>query len=93
MARLTLTRRSDGLIYHFTQVGTHLGRPSFARDDAAHLRIAWHSSWGWSAHDPATGALTGLLWGQPPDSQIEPQGMWVSQKGDKSYTYDLTFHP
>ena len=84
-----LRRLSDPLVYVFERDGQAGQPPAFRRQDGD-FWITWRDDFGW-------GAWNGdVLTGRPRDTHKEaqshsapPEGKWVSQKGTKSYTYDL----
>ena len=85
---LELRRLSDDLVYRFhhsTQQENHI----FLREDRD-VYLSWREDFGWGVWDGDT--LQGRPWDIPLDLQnheAPPEGLWVSQKGIKSYCYKL----
>ena len=82
--QLQLKRLSDDLVYRFHREGAR-----FRRADRA-LYLEWREGFGWGAWDGDE--LQGRPWDAPLSTQspnAPPEGIWVSQKGVKSYTYSL----
>ncbi|WP_299553467.1 hypothetical protein [uncultured Tateyamaria sp.] len=89
MDAFTLTRRCDGLVYHFARDPQMPGQ--FLRRDRPDLAITWEPAYGWVMRDPVSRALVGRLWDVPVADQRDAtsaMGMWVTAKHDKSYIYD-----
>lgn len=90
MDRFKLTRRVDGLVYHFARDPMFVRR--FLRRDRPDLAITWEAEYGWVMRDPVSGALVGRAWevALADQSDVPPMGMWVTAKLNKSYIYDAT---
>jgi hypothetical protein len=85
---LELRRRSDEVIYRFERCVID-AQVTWRRSDRD-LYLTWRPGFGWGAWDG--NVLQGRPWDVPEALQtqdIPPEGLWVSQKGAKSYSYDL----
>jgi len=85
---LELRRLSDDLVYRFHYVTQNEGH-SYQREDQA-VFLSWCQDFGWGAWDGDV--LHGRPWDVPYSQQTKdapPEGLWVSQKGVKSYCYNL----
>lgn len=85
---LELRRLSDDLVYRFKCVRQEKDR-AFIREDK-NVYLSWRDDFGWGAWEGST--LHGRPWDVPLSQQIKdapPEGLWVSQKGVKSYCYNL----
>lgn len=89
--RFELRRRLDDLVYVFERKP---GQFVYARRDRPDLQIVYREGFGWGAWSVDGYELQGRPWDVALDFQspaYPPEGVWVSQKGDKSYVYDLVF--
>ena len=85
---LELRRLTDKIVYRFQRVFDPSG-VSYKREDKD-LYLTWREGFGWGAWDGET--LHGRPWNvQLSQQSVEnpPEGLWVSQKGTKSYSYKL----
>lgn len=85
---LELRRLSDDLVYRFHYVA---GQDShFYRREDLNVCLSWRGDFGWGAWEGEI--LRGRPWDVPLPRQkhdAPPEGLWVSQKGTKSYSYKL----
>jgi hypothetical protein len=88
IARLVLVRRLDGLTYRFDrELEQWNGQASYRRVDPP-LWIRWTGLAGWAVVD-AEGVANGWPMSGAMEPATPPVTSWRSEKGDKSYLYDL----
>ena len=90
--KFELRRQSDELIYTFIWTIREDNTAGYRRQDGDYW-ITKKSEWGWVAWDEASQSCTGRPWNVLPQDQGDhpPEGLWVSQKGSKSYVYNLVY--
>ena len=90
LQRFELRRRVDSLVYLFERMAIADPWPAFRRSDGPYL-ILRHPRFGWIAGEQGKDEIYGRPWNMVPGEQtdVPPEGIWVSRKGDKSYVYAL----
>ncbi|GGG07891.1 hypothetical protein GCM10007304_22440 [Rhodococcoides trifolii] len=83
-ARLIFVRRGDGLRYTFESEGAH----AFKRVDLD-VWCRRLPDFGWVVCD-GDGTVSSRPFTEAGTSDMPPEGVWVSYKGDRSYVYDMT---
>ena len=90
--KFKLRRQIDGLVYYFEKISGVAKGAIYERSDAA-VRIHFDPHLGWISFNPTDGIMNGRVWDTPVNKQGDypTEGMWISQKGDKSYVYKLEY--
>lgn len=89
--RFELRRRVDDVVYIFARAPD---TAVYRRQDRPELCIELREGFGWGAWSVDGTQLQGRPWDAPYETQSDdhpPEGLWVSQKAEKSYAYDLVF--
>lgn len=78
------------MIYRYSTEDTVEGYSRFKREDSD-VWIIRHSRYGWIVTDESFEVVLGIPWASSisEQSDVPPEGEWVSKKGDKSYVYEL----
>jgi hypothetical protein len=90
--KFELRRQSDELVYTFVWTERADHPAGYKRQDGDYW-ITKRADWGWTAWDDGSDLCTGRPWHVLPQDQGDhpPEGLWVSQKGTKSYVYLLVY--
>ncbi len=91
VTRVKFVRQLDGLTYEFVRDGWAYGYPSYKRvdDDLWCRRLP---DFGWSICT-ASGEVLSRPFDNPGQSDLPPEGVWVSRRHQRSYVYDMLHHP
>ena len=78
---------TDGVVYRFEP---EAGSPARWKRTGLDLWCEFHHGRGWAIAD-STGTVLGWPLSSDGDEDVPPAGRWRSQKGEKSYEYELVW--